>query len=710
MSQSDKRRQCPAVNRSISRAECGEHRITRYACPVDCPFHPFGTARYDELLDLQTRLFKAALERLRDEAIDPFAYHRDLNQLMNDPTDHGAPAWMNWRLLFQRDADGQTAMERWQKDGFPGIKRDEIKLLQAQGQARLHLLEIRRILDTHLVEAVDLLAPEPRPLRLLDEEIAATATRFSTYLAHLYPLSQVHRVLGTAIGFPDVAQFEPTEILSQIVSHLGGPEDQEARQTWLAEHFNRFSEALSAVALARQETIIQSLEAEFIMTTYRLRRPASECLALLDQHPQVSADAVSDLDRKDGFMEARAWLKDKPDATPESKGTRPVLGRVLFSPDACALVAMGQRQPGQFRQTVEAVLGDRIEFDGEVTDDVASALQQRMPEFDRSLVPPGLLANADKVGLSTHRIPIPPGAGSVEDTQAQAFREMDQQFLNEPVPALDNRTPRQAAQDPSLRPRLLRLLKQRVRQHDERNLESGRSDDINWMLQELGTTEILVEPPPWRTPIRRNEWEAAEPETEVWEEAEFEPDSVWSRIVEPEPGRPPAPALPAAPLSMEASAERLNQSLELFDTAQEALEELDRSGATIVADLAELTDELLDESQFSCFTVFLIVQWFSLVPLGVRAPQIDIDRLAERFHHELCAIRKAIEDSTEGISACIADSAQPSFVRALFIYVIGEVKGGPLNNLLAGTSLAVTLCLLKAVTEELDHHLRPAHA
>ena len=74
----------------------------------------------------------------------------------------------------------------------------------------------------------------------------------------------------------------------------------------------------------------------------------------------------------------------------------------------------------------------------------------------------------------------------------------DQTFLDDQIPALDGRTPRQAAQDPALRPKLLHLLKQRVQACDEHNLESGGSYDVNWLLRELGTTEILFNPPPAR--------------------------------------------------------------------------------------------------------------------------------------------------------------------------------------------------------------------
>jgi len=41
-----------------------------------------------------------------------------------------------------------------------------------------------------------------------------------------------------------------------------------------------------------------------------------------------------------------------------------------------------------------------------------------------------------------------------------------------------------------------------ILQTDQRSLETGRNDETNWMVRELGLTKILFEPPPPR-PKRR---------------------------------------------------------------------------------------------------------------------------------------------------------------------------------------------------------------
>ena len=93
------------------------------------------------------------------------------------------------------------------------------------------------------------------------------------------------------------------------------------------------------------------------------------------------------------------------------------------------------------------------------------------------------------------RVMIPAGTQSLEQLEAEVRRNMDRGWLDSSIPALEGATPRQAASDPRLRPLLLSLLKHRVRASDERWRNEGVYEDVTWMLEELGTTDIPVDPP-----------------------------------------------------------------------------------------------------------------------------------------------------------------------------------------------------------------------
>ena len=123
-------------------------------------------------------------------------------------------------------------------------------------------------------------------------------------------------------------------------------------------------------------------------------------------------------------------------------------------------------------------MGALAEFTGERRDDVARRmLLKDDPAIDLTLVPPGLLGQVEKIELQSSRIPAPPSGVSLEEYSAQAKENFRRQLLDQPIPALDHRTPREAAGIPGLRPRLLNLMKTHVRHLDEENLRSGRTAD-----------------------------------------------------------------------------------------------------------------------------------------------------------------------------------------------------------------------------------------
>ncbi|HXP60100.1 MAG TPA: hypothetical protein VN829_06385 [Dongiaceae bacterium] len=120
------------------------------------------------------------------------------------------------------------------------------------------------------------------------------------------------------------------------------------------------------------------------------------------------------------------------------------------------------------------------------------------PPYDKTLVPPALLKDLPKLVFTASQVPVSTEPASPGTRAADFERQRDREFLDAPIPALEGKTPRQAAADPAFREPLRRLMKSRISATDQRNLETGRNDDVNWLVRELGLTEILFDPPPLR--------------------------------------------------------------------------------------------------------------------------------------------------------------------------------------------------------------------
>jgi hypothetical protein len=162
------------------------------------------------------------------------------------------------------------------------------------------------------------------------------------------------------------------------------------------------------------------------------------------------------------------------------------------------LQALGADKLSRLRQRFEALMTGALRFTSQRKTDVAAPLREERAAYDPALVPPALLRDPQKLIFTVSRIPAPAEPTTSEDAMAVFRQQHDRNFLDAPLPALDGKTPRQAASDPACRQKLVNLMKSRIRATDEHNLETARNDDLNWMVRELGLNEILFEPPPLR--------------------------------------------------------------------------------------------------------------------------------------------------------------------------------------------------------------------
>jgi len=686
MSKAAKERFCPAEQRRISPAECGEFRGSRYACPAGCLYSPLASANYEMLLALEEGLDQACMARVRNEAEKQPQLWRELDKALAAPSAHALHAFFERHLFFRRDAGGLTSMEHWEREGFPGLKNDQRVLLRAKMRTRVALLEIHRIIDRERVEAVDLLEAEAKPVTLLDRSLAAAASRFSTILAWTYALPHYGRLSGTVIVFPETDPLEPQEVLHEIARHLGGPEGEGPLRLWLAENFVRVDEALAATTRMRHLQMLAGLDAQFGKAVYELRAGFAACRACLDEVEELEYEALGPAERDEGFAEARVWFATKDPI--QAAGGRPALGRVLLGQSHCRLEAIGAERLACLRRQFEAKLGERVRFTGEVRNDLAAKLAGRQPAPDMALIPPKLLEHPRKIILGSSRIEAPPPGTPPEEVEAGQIAGHYKAFLEDHIPALDNHTPRQAACDPALRPRLIGLLKTWVRMHDERNLRTGRQDDINWLLRELGADEILFDPPPAR-PKRPDH-------TEDQEEEDFDDGEDL-----------PLPVLPPEPFPPEEALARLRVAVEEYELAQEALEELEAAGSTFIDDAQCLCEEWIKPEDFDFLVPLLIQARFAFVPRGFWEPPLDFDRLARAFDGSLEEwSRRAADRDPPVLFRLLESGPQPALVQLLALSFSNALLSLPKKERPDAAAEGIMILVLKHMIEEMDRTLR----
>jgi hypothetical protein len=156
------------------------------------------------------------------------------------------------------------------------------------------------------------------------------------------------------------------------------------------------------------------------------------------------------------------WLE------PTDAGQR-VLGTIRLEGRRLTVEGLSAARVARARALLEAALGDAVAY--RATRHAGGARPRPAP--DRQPVPPPLGASG---------VPVDVEARLIRDFKEQHYRD----WLDRPLPALNGRTPREAARHPAGRRRLVEVLKWMENQEARATAGGRPAYDFGWMWRELG--------------------------------------------------------------------------------------------------------------------------------------------------------------------------------------------------------------------------------
>jgi hypothetical protein len=159
------------------------------------------------------------------------------------------------------------------------------------------------------------------------------------------------------------------------------------------------------------------------------------------------------------------------------------LGRLRLSADTLEVIAFGTQKFRFARKMIEKYLGACITFRGETENDLKEELRSRLQDKKGQRIEPPMNSMMER----ENEIPPEVQAEILSKFHEQQYR----QFMDSPVPMLENETPRQAAKNKMLRPKLIDLMKLHIHGIEKRNQENPYlSLNIDWVLDELELEEL----------------------------------------------------------------------------------------------------------------------------------------------------------------------------------------------------------------------------
>ena len=195
------------------------------------------------------------------------------------------------------------------------------------------------------------------------------------------------------------------------------------------------------------------------------------CRAVFDVRDRAALEAAlanhPELERQDDG--SYAWLAEKADEASFRRG----FGTFVIEKRRVVLETMSRQRAERGRALLEAAAGPAVAFRATSSESVARAL-------DRRRARPG--ARDRRPARPVDEVPPEVAAEIVQAFYERHYRG----WLDEPLPALGGRTPREAAGLKSARPKLIALLKDMENLSARERLEGRPAYDFGWMWGELG--------------------------------------------------------------------------------------------------------------------------------------------------------------------------------------------------------------------------------
>jgi hypothetical protein len=487
------KRECPACGGLICARCCGAKRGSELPCPPSCPNFPFGREAYDLFLNVNLSWTEKTLRYVVDhvgrDTFEKALHHVDIGEEnLEDAIQATMPLAVLYLLGYHHVDKGRTVADLWEEEGWAGLNNDERFMMKYRRRSFPTIVEARKVLSGNAIECADLLDAGGAPFVIFDRSLAWGTDRFSRYFIWVTHYPHFSRLEGSGLVVPENVY----EGFLRLVR--GRARGMNTRRAFLAKRYGDLCAVLRRLIAKRSDTMLKGMDLTHGRAEYAITGSREAVREILREKQDFDPD---DRDPEPGDpdgTEYYAWLRrGESKKIEEEMGSffrhdekSPVvgsLGTLKLTPDRLIIEIFGERKYEFAKEMAEKYFGKEVRLDQESVEDLSEKLLEGLrerrenPSAHPPTPPPG----------EGERIPREVERGIIEEF----YRDHYTKFLDDPVPALKGRTPRESAADPAMRPLLVELMKSHVKQVSAMCREKGIEMSIDWVLEELGLRELL---------------------------------------------------------------------------------------------------------------------------------------------------------------------------------------------------------------------------
>lgn len=414
------RRRCPALGRICSIC-CAKHKVVKIDCPDDCPHLGAAVQRVDPFRRVSDKLmsFSMEIDWGADEVEEFIAPDRRIREWEHE-------CFVSYLLYGIEDEQGERLVDVYARERGASLGPKEAEVLAALRQARFSLLEVQEVRLDEGIDFIDQITGEA--ISVQERSATHSLKRLDLVLAWTIPIGG-HHELTSLCGVPRVHREAVADVIEDV----------------LADEREYDPEVPDEVALRRAAALAQCVLREEVEQWQPPKMVTMDheeivfCTATFDVHDVEAVEQRlrehPDLDAED---ERFVWL--------DRAGRSQLGGGPL-------VLGTFQLKPPKRRLTLEVQSKERLAKGKAFVAGLLGELVQHRLDGIKDL----------EVAMAEHAARPPRPSTIPEEVQAEALSafmsDRLMQWIDESLPVLGGKTPRQTVETEAGREQVVALLK-----------------------------------------------------------------------------------------------------------------------------------------------------------------------------------------------------------------------------------------------------------
>lgn len=501
------RRACPTLDGIVCTTCCGSKRGSKIICAPECSHFPFGPNSYDQWLRIDDSFARKMSKYVADH-IGRFDFERIIKENTFDDADRNPDSALSsfglavhLILFVRKNSGGNTLADQWEQEGWRGLNNDERVMMRFRRHSFPTVIEVQRVIDSQAFECVDLFEEQPKPFLVYDRNTASRVIRFTRLLTLVCRYPHFWRIGPAGLEIPQDLFPEFAEELRQRAVKEGMVGEPSDVKKYLKHHFAESSKLVTRLSEARFQRMLRSMDTNHCIVEYDLITDRTDIETILLTKPDFQAeDTAPDPKQVDPpgtsyytwlrLGESKKLERRMPSFFRHGKTGEDgvgVIGNISLLPDRLVVETFSRQKIEFAKKMIDKYFGERICFRSENVENLARKITDKMDKRKEEIVE--VEPDDDMIQEEDDESSIP------SDVQAQVLESFYERhyhkMMNDRIPMLNGLTPRQASKRSEMRPRLIEFMKLHLHGVDKNNRERGTNIQIDWMLKELGLTELI---------------------------------------------------------------------------------------------------------------------------------------------------------------------------------------------------------------------------